>query len=141
MLTSPQQLQMDVTPFVFKEYSPLIYICRFHINIQAKNKERRPRPEIDARELLDELENTIDGQVGDRRRRPPMDSEEQGPSDDVRGRPRNGGPRQGGSGQRPESTEPAKRQNDGQRQGPPRDSEVSQTCFFYTSKINKLGTK
>ena len=76
--------------------------------------------------MLDELENAIDDQIGDRRRRPPMDSEEQGPSDDVRGRPRNGGPRQGGSGQRPELTEPAKRQNGGQRQGPPRDSEVSQ---------------
>ena len=74
--------------------------------------------------MLEELEDAIDSQEGNRRRRPPMDSDNEGPSDDVRGRPRNGGRRPPAS----EDETPAKRQrgqNGGERQGPPRDSEVS----------------
>ena len=75
--------------------------------------------------MLEELEDAIEGQEGNRRRRPPMDSGNQGPSDDVRGRPRNGGRRPSPS---EDEVTPAKRQrgqNGDERQGPPRDSEVS----------------
>ena len=76
---------------------------------------------MDARELMEDT----DGQVGGRRRRPPMDSDNEGPSDEVRGRPQNGGRRPPPS---EDEVTPAKRQrgqNGGERQGPPRDSEVS----------------
>ena len=113
--------------------SLISYTC--NIALQDGEK-RRPPPEIDARELIEEIVDVIDGKRGDGRRRPPMGSDNEGPSDDVRGRPRKGGPRNGGSEERPESTEPAKRQNGGQRPGPPRDSEVSQTyCLLHLKEI------
>lgn len=65
--------------------------------------------------MLEELEDAIERQVG-RRPRPPIGSDNEGPSVDVQGRPPKDGPRNGGSGERPESTEQEK---EGRRPPPP----------------------